>query len=201
MTTEIILYYAWNFGPYLAENTAFFRDTGQLSTVLVVYACLFWHSYETYIVSGQNAGCLDLDLAVNIINTMAYRFNKGLSVREFHSFYGNHAVFTALMLVRHWSLLYQKNLVNNVTFYFRKLNFNIIFPLTLTFSKCVIPVLRSRSSTPSCHRCYVIEWSLNFIIKIFMFILLLSFINAQVVSGNGNSSLYTPWRHIGGEEV
>jgi hypothetical protein len=49
---------------------------------------------------------------------MAYSFNKGLVfIQEFLSFYGNHAVFTALIMFRHSYLLYQKNLVYNVTFY------------------------------------------------------------------------------------
>jgi len=75
-------------------------------------------SAPLYIVTGENTGCLELDLAVNVIITVAYSFNKRLSIQEFHSFRANHALFTALLIVRHWSLLYQKNLVYDVTLYF-----------------------------------------------------------------------------------
>jgi len=96
-------------------------------------------SAPLYIVTGQSTGCFDLDLAVKLIITMTYSFNKRLSSQEFHSFCGNRVLFTALIVIRRWSLLYQKNLVYNVTLYFWKFNFNIIFPLTLTSSKGVLP--------------------------------------------------------------
>ena len=149
-----------------------------------------------YILSGQRASCLDVDLAVNIIITMASSFNKRLSVQEFHSFCGNHVVITALIMVRHRFLQYQKFLVYNVAFYYWNFNSNIMFPLTLTSSKCVPPVLVSYTSKLSVPRCYVIGWILNSMIKCFLLFLIIIII-MMFVKGSVRSLFLSPQNGVG----